>query len=162
MTIKADAIKISGKLSFPHLLKTDDFGGKAAPKYSFSLTNLSERAEEALVERFGESAGMGTKRVRFNENRPEDGKFTKFSSKFPIKVKLDGRDILVGGRDSNGDDVVKILDPIAEKIGYGSTCVVKVFADGMGNPRVAYLDIVDLVTFESDEAEDDDDDIEVL
>jgi len=40
--------------------------------------------------------------------------------------------------------------------------VVKVFADGMGNPRVAYLDIVDLVTFESDEAEDDDDDIEVL
>lgn len=154
MSIKSDSVTVKGKLSFMHLLKTDDFNGKAKPKYSFTLTNLSDAAAEAIVERFGDDAGMGYKRIKFNENYPEAGQTTKFSSGFPIKVKLDGRDILVGGKDSNGNDVAKILDPIAEKIGYGSEAVVKIIADKNDNPRAAFIDIKDLVSFDGAEEED--------
>jgi len=158
MSIKADKFAIRGKLSFMHLLKTDDFGGKAKPKYSFTLTNLSEAAEEALVERFGEDAGMGHKRVKFNDKYPEAGKTTKFSSFYPIKVTMDGRDVITQGQTDNGEAVVIVNDPVANNIGYGSEAVVTIFADKMGNPRVQKIDIVDLVVFE----EEDDDDIEVL
>ena len=159
MSIKSDKIAIKGKLSFMHLLKTDDFNGKAKPKYSFSLTNLSDAAEEALVERFGEQAGMGHKRVKFNEKYPEAGKTTKFSSFYPMKVTMDGRDIITQGTDDGGNAKVIINDPIANNIGYGSEAVVTIAADKMGNPRVQKIDIVDLVTFEAEEEEDD---LEVL
>jgi len=159
MSIKSDKIAIKGKLSFLHLTKTDDFNGKAKPKYSFSLTNLSDAAEEALVERFGEQAGMGHKRVKFNEKYPEAGKTTKFSSFYPIKVTMDGRDIITQATDSTGQSSVVINDPIANSIGYGSEAVVTIAADKMGNPRVQKVDIIDLVTFENEE---EDDDLEVL
>lgn len=159
MAIKADAFKIKGKISFPYLTKTDDFGGRAKPKYSFTLTNLSDAAEAALVERFGENAGMGHKRVKFNEKYPEAGKTTKFSSQFPIKVTMDGRDIITQGQDANGNAIVIKNDPVADNIGYGSEVVVTIFADKSGNPRVKSVDIVDLVEYETDDV---DEDLEVL
>ena len=163
MSIKSDTIKIKGKLSFMHLLKADDFNGRSAPKYKFRLTNLSDAAESALVQRFGEDAGMGHKRVKFDEKYPEAGKYAGFSSNFPIKVKLDGRDIVVGGKDEFGKEVARVLDPVAEQIGYGSEAVVSLFADKNGNPRVSFIDIRDLVTFDGDgEADESYDDDEVL
>ena len=112
-----------------------------------------------MVERFGEQAGMGHKRVKFNEKYPEAGKVTKFSSFYPIKVTMDGRDIITQGSDENGQARVIVNDPIANNIGYGSEAVVTIAADKMGNPRVQKVDIVDLVVYEDEE---EDDDLEVL
>ena len=164
MSIKSDTIKIKGKLSFMHLVNPDDFGGKGAPKYKFRLTNLSDAAEAALTERFGEDAGLGHKRVKFNSDYPDAGKYAGFSSNFPIKVKYEGRTLIDKGRDVNGNEVAAVLDPIAENIGYGSEAVVALFADTNGNPRVSFVDIKDLVTFDADadESSEDYDDDEVL
>ena len=156
MSIQSDTLTIKGKLSFMHFVKPDDFNGRSAPKYKFRLTNLSDAAVEALHERFGEDAGMGHKRVKFDEKYADAGRYTGFSSNFPIKVKLEKRDIIVGGKDGNGEDIAKVLDPVAEQIGYGSEAVVRIFADKNGNPRVSFVDIVDLVTFDSDEEGGDD------
>jgi hypothetical protein len=152
MTIKTDAIAIGGKLSFNHLTAPDDFKGKS--KYKVRITNLSDAACNAIVSRFGEDAGMGYKRIRFDEKYPEQGQYVQFSSSWPIKVKLDKRDIIVGGKDSNGNDVVKVLDPVANSIGYGSGVVAKIFGDSSGNPRVSFIDIVDLVPFEAADSDD--------
>lgn len=105
---------------------------------------------------------MGHKRVKFDEKYPEAGQYTGFSSNFPIKVKLDKRDIIVGGRDAEGNEIVRVLDPIAQSIGYGSEAVVKVFADSNGNPRVSFIDIIDLVQFDGEGANDDYEEDEVL
>lgn len=160
MSIKSDTITIKGKLSFMHLLEPDTF--KNSSKYKFRLTNLSDAAVAALTDKFGEDAGMGHKRVKFDEKYPEQGQFTGFSSNFPIKVKLDKRDIIVGGRDAEGNEIVRVLDPIAQSIGYGSEAVVKVFADSNGNPRVSFIDIIDLVQFDGEGANDDYEEDEVL
>lgn len=160
MSIKSDTITIKGKLSFMHLLEPDTY--KNSSKYKFRLTNLSDAAANALIDKFGEDAGMGHKRVKFDEKYPESGQYTGFSSNFPIKVKLDKRDIIVGGKDADGNDVVKVLDPIAQRIGFGSEAVVKVFADSNGNPRVSFVDIIDLVQFDGEGANDDYADDEVL
>jgi hypothetical protein len=150
MTIKSDSLTVRGKLSFMHLTATDDYNGKGKPMYKFRLTNLSEAAVDAIEERFGEDAGMGYKRIKFNEAHPESGKYTGFSSGFPIKVKIDGKDAIVGGKDANGNDVAKVLDPIANRIGYGSEAVVRIIADKNDNPRAAFVDIIDLVTFDDE------------
>lgn len=163
MAIQSDTLTIKGKLSFMHFVKPDDFNGRSAPKYKFRLTNLSDAAVEALHERFGEDAGMGHKRVKFDEKYPEAGRYTGFSSNFPIKVKVEKRDVIVGGKDANGQDIAKVIDPVGEQIGYGSEAVVRIFADKSGNPRVAFVDIVDLVSFDADnEGGDDYSDEEVL
>ena len=150
MSIKSDTITIKGKLSFMHFTSPDD-AFKGTPKYKFRLTNLSDAAVNAIIDRFGDDAGMGHKRIKFDEKYPDSGQYTGFSSAFPIKVKYEGRDIIVGGRDEDGNDVVKILDPIANAIGYGSEAVVKVFADAQGTPRVSFVDIIDLKTFEAED-----------
>ena len=74
MSISSDTITIKGKLSFMHFVKPDDFNGKSAPKYKFRLTNLSDPAVDALHERFGEDAGMGHARVKFDEKYPDAGR----------------------------------------------------------------------------------------
>ena len=147
MSIKADFLTIKGKLSFMHFTKPDD-AFKGVPKYKFRLTNLSDAAVNAILDRFGDDAGMGHKRIKFDEKYPDSGRYTGFSSAFPIKVKHEGLDIIVGGKDENGNDVARVLDPIANAIGYGSEAVVKVFADSQGTPRVSFVDIIDLKTFE--------------
>lgn len=70
MTIKSDSVTVRGKLSFMHLLEADDFNGKGKPMYKFRLTNLSDAAVDAIEERFGEDAGLGYKRIKFNEAYP--------------------------------------------------------------------------------------------
>lgn len=159
MSIKSDTVTIKGKLSFMHFTKPDDF--KGTKKYKFRLTNLSDAAIDALNGRFGEEAGMGHKRIKFDENYPDAGHYASFTSNFPIKVKVDKEDVIVGGKDANGDDIAKVIDPRGDAIGYGSEAIVRVFADRNGNPRVSFVDIVDLVTYES-EGEDDYTDDEVL
>ena len=64
MSITSDIVTIKGKLSFMHFVKPDDFKGTL--KYKFRLTNLSDAAVAALNDRFGEDAGMGHKRVKFD------------------------------------------------------------------------------------------------
>jgi hypothetical protein len=154
MTIKSDSVTVRGKLSFMHLLEADDFNGKGKPMYKFRLTNLSDAAVDAIEERFGEDAGLGHKRIKFNEAYPDAGKYTGFASGFPIKVMIDGKDAIVGGRDENGKDVAKVIDPIASRIGYGSEAVVRIIADKSDNPRAAFIDIIDLVTFDDDGTSD--------
>ena len=160
MSITADTVTIKGKLSFMHFTKPDDF--KGTKKYKFRLTNLSDAAVEALTNRFGEDAGMGHKRVKFDEKYPDAGQYASFTSNFPIKVKVDKADVIVGGKDQNGDDIAKIIDPRGEAIGYGSEAIVRVFADRNGNPRVSFVDIIDLVSYDGAEADDDYSDEEVL
>jgi len=152
MSIKSDIVTIKGKLSFMHFTKPDDF--KGTKKYKFRLTNLSDAAVAALTERFGEDAGMGHKRVKFDEKYPESGQYASFTSNFPIKVKVDKEDVIVGGKDGNGDDIAKVIDPGGDSIGYGSEAIVRVFADRNGNPRVQFVDITELVTYESEADED--------
>lgn len=154
MSIKSDSVTVRGKLSFMHLTATDDFNGKGKPMYKFRLTNLSDAAVDAIEERFGEDAGLGHKRIKFNEAYPEAGKYTGFASGFPIKVKIDGKDAIVGGKDENGKDVAKILDPVASRIGYGSEAVVRIIADKSDNPRAAFIDIIDLVTYEGEDEDE--------
>ena len=161
MSITSDIVTIKGKLSFMHFTKPDDFNGQSAPKYKFRLTNLSDAAVAALTDRFGADAGLGHKRVKFDEKYPDAGQYTGFSSSFPIKVKIDKEDVIVGGKDANGADVAKVIDPRGDAIGYGSEAIVRVFADRNGNPRVQFVDITDLVTYES-EADEDYSDDEVL
>ena len=160
MSITADTVTIKGKLSFMHFTKPDDF--KGTKKYKFRLTNLSDAAVEALTNRFGEDAGMGHKRVKFDEKYPDAGQYASFTSNFPIKVKVDKTDVIVGGKDQNGDDIAKVIDPRGEAIGYGSEAIVRVFADRNGNPRVSFVDIIDLVSYDGAEADDDYSDEEVL
>ena len=152
MSITSDIVTIKGKLSFMHFTKPDDF--KGTKKYKFRLTNLSDAAVAALTERFGEEAGMGHKRVKFDEKYPDAGQYASFTSNFPIKVKVDKEDVIVGGKDGNGDDIAKVIDPRGDSIGYGSEAIVRVFADRNGNPRVQFVDITELVTYESEADED--------
>ena len=159
MSITSDIVTIKGKLSFMHFVKPDDFKGTL--KYKFRLTNLSDAAVAALNDRFGEDAGMGHKRVKFDEKYPDAGQYTGFSSSFPIKVKIDKEDVIVGGKDANGADIAKVIDPRGDAIGYGSEAIVRVFADRNGNPRVQFVDITDLVTYDNEGDEDYSDD-EVL
>jgi hypothetical protein len=154
MTIKSDSVTVRGKLSFMHLLEADDFNGKGKPMYKFRLTNLSDAAVDAIEERFGEDAGLGYKRIKFNEAYPEAGKYTGFSSSYPIKVKIDGKDAIVSGKDDAGKETAKVLDPIASRIGYGSEAVVRIIADKSDNPRAAFIDIIDLVTYESEDEDE--------
>ena len=160
MSIKADTVTIKGKLSFMHFTKPDDF--KGTKKYKFRLTNLSDAAVAALTDRFGEDAGMGHKRVKFDEKYPDAGQYASFTSNFPIKVKVDKEDVIVGGKDGNGDDIAKEMDPRGDSIGYGSEAIVRVFADRNGNPRVSFVDIVELVSYDADGGDDDYSDEEVL
>ena len=160
MSITADTVTIKGKLSFMHFTKPDDF--KGTKKYKFRLTNLSDAAVEALTNRFGEDAGMGHKRVKFDEKYPDAGQYASFTSNFPIKVKVDKADVIVGGKDQDGNDIAKVIDPRGEAIGYGSEAIVRVFADRNGNPRVSFVDIIDLVSYDGAEADDDYSDEEVL
>ena len=160
MSITADTVTIKGKLSFMHFTKPDDF--KGTKKYKFRLTNLSDAAVEALTDRFGEDAGMGHKRVKFDEKYPDAGQYASFTSNFPIKVKVDKADVIVGGKDQDGNDIAKVIDPRGEAIGYGSEAIVRVFADRNGNPRVSFVDIIDLVSYDGAEADDDYSDEEVL
>ena len=159
MSITSDIVTIKGKLSFMHFVKPDEFKGSV--KYKFRLTNLSDAAVEALNGRFGEDAGMGHKRVKFDEKYPDAGQYASFTSNFPIKVKVEKEDVIVGGKDGNGADIAKVIDPRGDAIGYGSEAIVRVFADRNGNPRVQFVDITDLVTYESEGDEDYSDD-EVL
>ena len=159
MSITSDIVTIKGKLSFMHFVKPDEFKGSV--KYKFRLTNLSDAAVEALNGRFGEDAGMGHKRVKFDEKYPEAGQYASFTSNFPIKVKVEKTDVIVGGKDVNGADVAKVIDPRGDAIGYGSEAIVRVFADRNGNPRVQFVDITDLVTYDNEGDEDYSDD-EVL
>jgi len=159
MSIKSDIVTIKGKLSFMHFVKPDDFKGTL--KYKFRLTNLSDAAVAALNDRFGEDAGLGHKRVKFDEKYPDAGQYASFTSNFPIKVKVDKEDVIVGGKDVNGADVAKVIDPRGDAIGYGSEAIVRVFADRNGNPRVQFVDITDLVTYDNEGDEDYSDD-EVL
>lgn len=159
MSITSDIVTIKGKLSFMHFVKPDEFKGSV--KYKFRLTNLSDAAVEALNGRFGEDAGMGHKRVKFDEKYPDAGQYASFTSNFPIKVKVDKEDVIVGGKDANGADVAKVIDPRGDAIGYGSEAIVRVFADRNGNPRVQFVDITDLVTYDNEGDEDYSDD-EVL
>jgi hypothetical protein len=159
MSITSDIVTIKGKLSFMHFVKPDDFKGTL--KYKFRLTNLSDAAVAALNDRFGEDAGMGHKRVKFDEKYPDAGQYASFTSNFPIKVKVDKEDVIVGGKDANGADVAKVIDPRGDAIGYGSEAIVRVFADRNGNPRVQFVDITDLVTYDNEGDEDYSDD-EVL
>ena len=69
--------------------------------------------------------------------------------------------MIVGGKDANGADVAKVIDPRGDAIGYGSEAIVRVFADRNGNPRVQFVDITDLVTYDNEGDEDYSDD-EVL
>ena len=159
MSITSDIVTIKGKLSFMHFVKPDDFKGTL--KYKFRLTNLSDAAVAALNDRFGDDAGMGHKRVKFDEKYPDAGQYASFTSNFPIKVKVDKEDVIVGGKDANGADVAKVIDPRGDAIGYGSEAIVRVFADRNGNPRVQFVDITDLVTYDNEGDEDYSDD-EVL
>ena len=159
MSITSDIVTIKGKLSFMHFVKPDEFKGSV--KYKFRLTNLSDAAVEALNGRFGEDAGMGHKRVKFDEKYPDAGQYASFTSNFPIKVKVDKEDVIVGGKDANGADVAKVIDPRGDAIGYGSEAIVRVFADRNGNPRVQFVDITELVTYDN-EADEDYSDDEVL
>jgi len=159
MSIKADTVTIKGKLSFMHFVKPDDFKGTL--KYKFRLTNLSDAAVAALNDRFGEDAGMGHKRVKFDEKYPDAGQYASFTSNYPIKVKVEKEDVIVGGKDANGADVAKVIDPRGDAIGYGSEAIVRVFADRNGNPRVSFVDITELVTYDN-EGDDDYSDEEVL
>ena len=159
MSITSDIVTIKGKLSFMHFVKPDDFKGTL--KYKFRLTNLSDAAVAALNDRFGEDAGMGHKRAKFDEKYPDAGQYASFTSNFPIKVKVDKEDVIVGGKDANGADVAKVIDPRGDAIGYGSEAIVRVFADRNGNPRVQFVDITDLVTYDNEGDEDYSDD-EVL
>lgn len=159
MSITSDIVTIKGKLSFMHFVKPDEFKGSV--KYKFRLTNLSDAAVEALNGRFGEDAGMGHKRVKFDEKYPESGQYASFTSNFPIKVKVEKEDVIVGGKDANGADIAKVIDPRGDAIGYGSEAIVRVFADRNGNPRVQFVDITDLVTYDNEGDEDYSDD-EVL
>lgn len=159
MSITSDIVTIKGKLSFMHFVKPDDFKGSV--RYKFRLTNLSDAAVAALNDRFGEDAGMGHKRVKFDEKYPDAGQYASFTSNFPIKVKVDKEDVIVGGKDANGADVAKVIDPRGDAIGYGSEAIVRVFADRNGNPRVQFVDITDLVTYDNEGDEDYSDD-EVL
>lgn len=162
MTIQASGFKVSGKLSFMHLTAPDDFNGKLKqPKYSFMLTNLSPRAVDRIEETFGPDAGMGHKRIKFNDKYPENGQCMKFSSFYPIKVQYEGRDIITAGKDLEGNATLIINDPIANTIGYGSEATVKIVPDAQGNPRAAFIKITDLVAFEPQDDDDDGDD-EVL
>jgi len=159
MSITSDIVTIKGKLSFMHFVKPDDFKGSV--RYKFRLTNLSDAAVAALNDRFGEDAGLGHKRVKFDEKYPDAGQYASFTSNFPIKVKVDKEDVIVGGKDANGADVAKVIDPRGDAIGYGSEAIVRVFADRNGNPRVQFVDITDLVTYDNEGDEDYSDD-EVL
>ena len=159
MSITSDIVTIKGKLSFMHFVKPDDFKGTL--KYKFRLTNLSDAAVAALNDRFGEDAGMGHKRVKFDEKYPDAGQYASFTSNFPIKVKIEKTDVIVGGKDANGADIAKVIDPRGDAIGYGSEAIVRVFADRNGNPRVQFVDITDLVTYDNEGDEDYSDD-EVL
>ncbi|MDG2287051.1 MAG: hypothetical protein P8N43_16220, partial [Alphaproteobacteria bacterium] len=152
MSIKADTVTIKCKLSFMHFVKPDDFKGTL--KYKFRLTNLSDAAVAALNDRFGEDAGMGHKRVKFDEKYPDAGQYASFTSNYPIKVKVDKEDVIVGGKDGNGADVAKVIDPRGDAIGYGSEAIVRVFADRNGNPRVSFVDITELVSYDN-EGDDD-------
>ena len=152
MSITSDIVTIKGKLSFMHFVKPDEFKGSV--KYKFRLTNLSDAAVAALTDRFGEDAGMGHKRVKFDEKYPDAGQYASFTSNFPIKVKVDKEDVIVGGKDANGADIARVIDPRGEAIGYGSEAIVRVFADRNGNPRVQFVDITELVTYESEVDED--------
>lgn len=151
MSIKSDTLTIRGKLGFNHLIKPDEFKGSS--KYKLRVTNLSDKAVEALEERFGENTGMGP-RIKFDENYADSGKYTSFSSNFPIKVRYEGNLIITSGKDESGNEVAKVLDPIAEKLGRGSDIVVKLFGDSNGNPRVVFVDVVDLVTFGGEDEEE--------
>lgn len=151
MSIKSDTLTIRGKLGFNHLTKPYEFKGSS--KFKLRVTNLSDKAVEALEERFGASTGMGP-RIKFDEKYPESGQYTGFSSNFPIKVRYEGNLIITSGKDENGKETVRILDPIAEKIGRGSDIIVKLFGDSNGNPRVVFVDIVDLVTFGGEDEEE--------
>ena len=142
-----------------HFVKPDDFKGSV--RYKFRLTNLSDAAVAALNDRFGEDAGMGHKRVKFDEKYPDAGQYASFTSNFPIKVKVDKEDVIVGGKDANGADVAKVIDQRGDAIGYGSEAIVRVFADRNGNPSVQFVDITDLVTYDNEGDEDYSDD-EVL
>lgn len=154
MTISSNTLTIRGKLGFNHLVEPDAFKG-SKPKYKVRITNLSDAAVAAINERFGEDAGMGHKRVKFDEKYPDSGQYAGFSSYYPIKVTHEGETIITKGTDGNGNDVARVLDPIATKIGRGSDIVIKLFADGNGNPRISFIDIVDLVTFGDGESEED-------
>ena len=158
MSITSDIVTIKGKLSFMHFVKPDEFKGSV--KYKFRLTNLSDAAVAALNDRFGEDAGMGHKRVKFDEKYPDAGQYASFTSNFPIKVKIEKTDVIVGGKDGNGADIAKVIDPRGDAIGYGSEAIVRVFADRNGNPRVQFVDITDLVT--QSEGDEDYSDDEVL
>jgi hypothetical protein len=162
MTIKADSFKVRGKLGFNDFLTPFAYQGKGTPKFGFTLTNLSPQAVARIEERFGSKTGMNTDRIKFDEEYADNGQTTKFSSAFAIPVKLDGVAIVSQGKDAAGNNTAVVLDPIASKIGRGSDVIVKVFADKNDNPRVSYIDIVDLVTFDGDDAEEDDSDMDVL
>ena len=162
MTIKADAFLVRGKLGFNDLVTPFSFQGKGTPKFSFTLTNLSPQAVARIEERFGSKTGMGTDRIKFDEEYADKGQTTKFASAFAIPVKLDGVPIISQGKDAAGTNTAVVLDPIASKIGRGSDVIVKVFADKNDNPRASYVDIVDLVTFDGDDSEEDDSDLDVL
>ena len=162
MTIKADSFKVRGKLGFNDLVTPFAFQGKGTPKFSFTLTNLSPQAVARIEERFGSKTGMNTDRVKFDEEYADNGQTTKFSSAFAIPVKVDGVAIISQGKDAAGNNTAVVLDPIANKIGRGSDVIVKVFADKKDNPRASYVDISDLVTFDGDDAQEDDSDLEVL
>ena len=151
MSIKADTLTIRGKLGFNHLIKPDEFKGSS--KYKVRVTNLSDKEVEALEERFGASTGMGP-RIKFDENYADQGQYTGFSSNFPIKVRYEGNLILTAGKDGDGNDVAKVLDPIAEKIGRGSEVVVKLFGDSNGNPRIVFIDIIEMVVFGGEDEEE--------
>ncbi len=155
MGIKADTLTVRGKLSFMHLIEPDQYNAQSKKAFKVRLTNLSDAAVDAIEERFGEDAGLGHKRIKFNEAYPEAGKYMGISSNFPIKVKIEGKDVIVGGKDADGNDVAKVIDPIANSIGYGSEAVVKFTADKNDNPRALFIDIIDLVTFDSDNSDDD-------
>ena len=75
-------------------------------------------------------------------------------------MKIDKEDVIVGGKDADGADIARVIDPRGDTISYGSEAIVRVFADRSGTPRVQFVDITDLVT--QSEGDEDYSDDEVL
>ncbi len=160
MSIKSDGFQVNGTLGFNDLTAPFQYQGKGTPRYGFTINNLSEAAADRINDRFGEDVPMGGgKRIKFDENYPESGLHTKFSSQFPIEVRYEGAKILTGGRDENGNPVAIICDPIATRIGRGSKIRTRIFGDANGNPRAQYIEVIELVEFGGDDEDYADDEV---
>ena len=140
MSITPNVVKLKGTLQFPKLEVRDVWQGSET-SYGATIGNLSTEAVDAIEETYGATGPTGQPRVKFKEAL-EFGKHIKITSMFPIIPKdVDGNSF--EGRTAD--------------IGYGSVVGVILKGDKKGNPRIASMTVLELVSPTEGLDEDDND-----